>query len=225
MTRAKIIRNPTPTQTRRLVRQALLICSTKRGATYRIIKKYVNANTTEPYVADISIKNAIKIGIREGSYVQDGEFYKIKLKRLGRDPSPAPVGLSRKASTVPTVKHKAPSRRAGMRSLHGWQKMIMFLIGMFAFASLITAVKAESDDDDDIVGEILIDLLTGAVLEMCTESVKCSQFLTIFTVATIIFGIVMTCITGECFFERPTTRNIRRGATVYGGMRALRWFR
>ena len=225
MPRVKTIRNPTPTQTRRLVRQAILICGSKRGAPYRSIKKYVNANTTEPYVADVSIKNALRVGIHEGSYVQDGAFFKLKLKRLGFEPGPAPVGLSRKASTVPTVRHKAPTRTTGVKSLHGWQKMIMFLIGMFVFASLITAVKAESDEDDDLAGEIIIDLLTGVVLEMCTESVKCSQFLTIFTLAMLMFGLVMTCITGECFFECPTSRDIRRGATVYGGMRARRWYR
>ena len=90
---------------------------------------------------------------------------------------------------------------------------------------MFTAVKAENDDEEDLAGEIIFDLLTGVVLEMCTESVKCSQFLMIFTLATLMFGLVMTCITGECFFECPTSRDIRRGATVYGGMRARRWYR
>ena len=87
---------------------------------------------------------------------------------------------------------------------------------------MFTAVKAESDDDEDILGEVLIDLLTGVVLEMCTESETCGYLLYIFTVAIILFGIIMTCVTGERFFERPTLRDVRRGATVYGGMRLKR---
>ena len=223
MPKVKNTRNTTLTQTRRLVRQAIAICSSRRGSTYRNIKKYVNANTTEPYVADFSIKNAIKLGIKEGIYAADGAFYKINFKRNSAEADQAPICLSKRVSSVSTVRHKAPTRTTSITSLHGWQKMIMFLIGMLIFASLITSVKADSDEDDDLAGEIIIDLLTGVVLEMCTESVKCSQFLVIFTVATLMFGIVMTCVTGECFFECPTSKDIRRGATVYGGMRARRW--
>ena len=105
MPRVKTIRNPTPTQTRRLVRQAIIICGSKRGAPYRSIKKYVNANTTEPYVADVTIKNALRFGIHEGSYVQDGAFFKLKLKRLGFEPGPATLGLSGRHPLFRTLRH------------------------------------------------------------------------------------------------------------------------
>ena len=96
----------------------------QESAPYRSIKKYVSTNTTEPYVADVTIKNALRFGIHEGSYVQDGAFFKLKLKRLGFEPGPAPLGLS-EGIHCSDSKTQSATRTVGVKSLHGWQKMIM----------------------------------------------------------------------------------------------------
>ena len=208
-------RKPASTQTRRLVHQAILYGRNRRGATYAYIKKYVNSNTTEPYVCDLAIKNSLRVGIDSKRIAKDGAFYKITAKRLPAE--------TEDVKLVHRNMERNKRSSTKITNLHGWGKMIMILIGVFVFASLIVGAKAESDDEDDIVGEILFDLMTGFVLEMCTESATCGSFLTIIGVATILFGIVMTCVTGECFFECPTSRQVRRGATVYAGMRTKRW--
>ena len=119
MPRVKTIRNPTPTQTRRLV-SGYNHMRLQESAPYRSIK-ICQCQYDRTVCRRRNYQECLRFGIHEGSYVQDGAFFKLKLKRLGLN-RPAPLGLSRKASTVPTVRHKAPTRTVGVKSLHGCRR-------------------------------------------------------------------------------------------------------
>ena len=202
------------TETMTLVKDAIIYVGNQKGATYKEIKQYVNMNANAPFVSDTKIKQSIRSSLNSSAISKRGSRYKICQKKATRQKNATAKLLSRE--TPPKTKNLY------LPHMRGWQTTaftILFVIIMF---SMFTAVKAESDDDDDILGEVLIDLLTGVVLEMCTESETCSSFLFVITIAILLIGIVITCITGECFFERPTLRDVRRGATVYGGMRLRR---
>ena len=202
----------------RLVKDAIIYAGSKKGATYKEIRHYINCNT-DPFTSDTHIKQGIRNSVNKKTIIKNGSYYRVIIN---------PPKLRRKQSikmmSVGAPSHP-PSKPTSIYSRPYGQTMAVTFIFLIMMFSMFTAAKAESDDDDDVVGEIIIDLLTGIVLEMCTESAACSSFLTVVCIATILIGIVLTCITGECFFEMPTSRQIRRGATVYGGMRTRRWLR
>ncbi len=202
----------------RLVKNAIICAGNKKGATYKEIRHYINCNT-DPFTSDTHIKKGIRDSVNKKTIIKNGSYYRVIIN----------PPMLRRHHSIKMMSVGAPSPRpsktTSIYTMSYSQKMaatIIFLVMMF---SMFTAAKAESDDDDDVVGEIIIDLLTGIALEMCTESAACSSFLTVVCITTILIGLVLTCITGECFFEMPTSRQIRRGATVYGGMRARRWIR
>ena len=202
------------TETMTLVKDAIIYVGNQKGATYKEIKQYVNMNANAPFVSDTKIKQSIRSSLNSSAISKRGSRYKIYQKKATRQ----------KNATAKLLSRETPQKTKNLYlpNMRGWQTTaftVLFVVIMF---SMFTAVKAETDDDDEILGEVLIDLLTGVVLEMCTESETCGYLLYIFTVAIILFGIIMTCVTGECFFERPTLRDVRRGATVYGGMRLKR---
>lgn len=202
------------TETMTLIKDAIIYVGNQKGATYKEIKQYVNMNANAPFVSDTKIKQSIRSSLNSSAISKRGSRYKICQKKATRQKNVTAKLLSRE--------NPPKTKNLYLPNMRGWQTTaftVLFVVIMF---SMFTAVKAESDDDDDILGEVLIDLFTGVVLETCTESETCGYLLYIFTVAIILFGIIMTCITGECFFERPTLRDVRRGATVYGGMRLRR---
>ena len=211
--------NPVSRQTRRLVHQAIATTGSRRGATYRDIKQYVNANTTAPYVCDWAIKTSIRSSLNGGDISNDGAYYKvINILPSSRTSKPVPKKEA--------VKTKTSSRIAsrGITSMHGWQKMLLVLISFLVLSSLFVAVKAETDDDDDILGEILFDLLTGIAVDMCTENAACSGLLSIFCCVFIFIGLIMWCCTGECMCDCDR-KTARRAGTVYAGAEMSRWIR
>ena len=79
-------------------------------------------------------------------------------------------------------------------------------------------VRAE-DDDDDILGEILIDLFVGGAMAACETNATCSSFMTIVTIAIILFTVIGCCVNGcKCDDEyRPSRKTFRRMGTVGAG--------
>lgn len=211
--------NPVSRETRRLVHQAIATTGSRRGATYRDIKLYVNANTTAPYVCDWAIKTSIRSSLNGGDISNDGAYYKvINILPSSRTSKPVP----KKEAVKPKTNSRIASR--GITSMHGWQKMLLVLISFLVLSSLFVAVKAETDDDDDILGEILFDLLTGIVVDMCTQNVACSGLLSIFCCVFIFIGLIMWCCTGECMCDCDR-KTARRAGTVYAGAEISRWLR
>jgi hypothetical protein len=211
--------NPVSRQTRRLVHQAIAYTGTRRGATFRDIKKYVNTNTTDPYVCDWAIKSSIRNGLNGGDLSNEGSYYKVI--------NVLPV--SRTSTLVPKKKLVKPKTRIrsttrGMTSMRGWQKMLFFLIGFIVLSSLFVAVKADSNEDDDIVGEILFDLATGIAVDMCRQSTACANMMFIFCIVFLSIGLVAWCCTGECMCECDR-KTARRAGTVYAGAEMSRWLR
>ena len=101
---------------------------------------------------------------------------------------------------------------------------IFFLLTIF-LTILPKFVKAD-DDDDDIIGEIMIDLFIGVALAVCETSATCSSFMTIVTIAMILFTLLGCCISGcKCDDEyRPSGKTYRRigtGAIGYGIGRSI----
>ncbi len=76
-------------------------------------------------------------------------------------------------------------------------------------------VRAEDDDDDNILGELIIDMLTGAAVAACQSNASCNAILAITTFIFTIIALVGWCMTGcNCDCEAPTRRDMRRA----GGM-------
>ena len=100
---------------------------------------------------------------------------------------------------------------------------IFFLLIIF-LTILPKFVKA--DDDDDIIGEIIVDLFIGVAMAACETSATCSSFMTIVSIAIILFTLLCCCINGcKCDDEyRPSGKTYRRigtGAIGYGIGRSL----
>lgn len=212
--------NPVSRQTRRLVHQAIAFTGTRRGATFRDIKKYVNTNTTAPYVCDWAIKSSIRSGLNGGDISNEGAYYKvINVLPASKTSTLVP---KKKSAAKKTTRSRTTTR--GITSMHGWQKMLLVLIGFLVLSSLFVAVKAESNEDDDIVGEILFDLATGIAVDMCTQSAVCANMMFIFCTVFLSMALVIWCCTGECICECDR-KTARRAGTVYAGAEISRWLR
>ena len=88
-----------------------------------------------------------------------------------------------------------------------------FVFMLFLFCTKV--VRAEDDDEDDILGELIIDILAGAAVAACQSNASCNAVLTITTFIFIIIALVSWCMDGcNCDCEAPTRRQWRRA----GGM-------
>ena len=205
-------------ETKRLVHEAITLTGSRRGATFRDIKKYVNIHSTSPYVHDAAIKKSIRHALYSGNISNKGGHFKIN--------SLLPPYVPKKKDVQSPIASKVETRPSSQRStsLHGWKKMIFVLLSLFILFSLFTAVKAETDDDDDILGEILVDLLTGIAVDMCSQSVACSQVMFVLCALFLVVGLLISCCTGECICDCDR-RTVRRAGTVYTGAQIRRWLR
>ena len=202
------------THTARLVKDAIIYSGCQKGATYKEIRTYVNNNSSEPFISDTKIKQGIRSSLNNKSISKHGSHYKVII---------TPPKLRRKNSIK--MMSLGKSTRTHVSAMRSWQNMALTVIFLIIMFSMFTAARADSDDDDDILGEIVIDIMTGIFLEMCSESATCSSLLMITMMALLLIIVILSCITGECLCELPTSRQVRRGATVYAGMRTRRWFR
>lgn len=205
-------------ETKRLVHEAISITGSRRGATFKDIKRYVNIHTTSPYVHDAVIKKSLRHALYSGNVSNNGGHFKIN--------SLLPAYFPKKKDVRSTIAAKVENRPSSQRitSLHGWKKMIFVLLGLFILFSLFTAVKAETDDDDDILGEILIDLMTGIAIDMCSQNAVCSQVMFMMTALMLVLAVLISCCTGECICECDR-KTARRAGTTYAGVQMSRWLR
>ena len=104
------------------------------------------------------------------------------------------------------------------------------LAKIFFFFTIVLAIMPKfiraEDDDDDILGQIVVDLMVGIAVAVCETNATCSAFMTIVAIAFIIISLICCCINGcRCDDEyRPSGRTFRRagtGAIGYGIGRSL----
>ena len=93
------------------------------------------------------------------------------------------------------------------------------LFAILAFG--IKVARAEDDDDDNIIGEIVTDLLVGALVGTCQSNEACNNVLGIFCMFFLFIALIMWCATG-CEPCQPSGRDFRRVGTMYVGSRLTR---
>lgn len=70
-----------PRETQRLIAEAIRIFRTRRGLTYKEIKRYVNVNTSMPYVTDANIRTGIKNEINSGFAEKNGAYFRVSIPK------------------------------------------------------------------------------------------------------------------------------------------------
>lgn len=96
---------------------------------------------------------------------------------------------------------------------------ILFLITTFH------TVRGNDDDDDNIIGEIVIDLMVGVGMSICEQYATCQAFMTIIAIMSLVF-LCFACLAGELTAgDICNTRNGRRAATVGVGYGMARRYR
>jgi len=98
---------------------------------------------------------------------------------------------------------------------------------MWVFTFLLFATKciATNDDDDNIVGEVVVDLMIGVGMAICDEFVMCKLFMMMMGFVCAIMVLIGLC-SGEISCEDICNcRNARRGFTSGVGYGVTRSFR
>ena len=93
------------------------------------------------------------------------------------------------------------------------------------FIISISVVKAENDDDE-ILGEVLTDILVGSAVAVCETNAACNGFMTLITIVFIITSLIGWCCNGcrcddEYYPSRRTMRRAGTSAISYGITRSL----
>lgn len=81
---------------------------------------------------------------------------------------------------------------------------------------------SDEDDEDDILGEILVDMMVGVAIAVCETSVACTQIMHIIGTIVILITLISWICNG-CRCETPTKRDVRRGATIVSSRYAAKW--
>lgn len=93
-----------------------------------------------------------------------------------------------------------------------------YLIYAIVFLSLLSQVRGE-DDDDNLLGEVVVDLMTGIAVAACQSSVMCNGFLSIIVLTSLML-LLCTCICGSDRDRQELWNSIpsgRRFATTGAG--------
>lgn len=90
---------------------------------------------------------------------------------------------------------------------------------------MLCAKASKDDDDDNVVGEIVIDLMVGVGMSICEQYATCQAFMTIIAIISLVF-MCFACLAGELTAgDICNTRNGRRAATVGVGYGVARRYR
>lgn len=100
---------------------------------------------------------------------------------------------------------------------------IFFIFTIF-IAIFPKFIRAE-DDDDDIVGEIIMDLAVGVMIAMCETSVTCSSFMNIVIIIALISLPFCLCAGVIEPGDICNKKHARRGLTTGVGYSVARSFR
>lgn len=97
------------------------------------------------------------------------------------------------------------------------------LIAMLFMIKFIMVFAEE--EEDDIMGEIMVDLFIGAAMEVCSYYVTCSLIMSITFMAILILTLI-GCVLGMIEpGDVVNSRNARRMSTHYIGRRLVRGYR
>ena len=70
-----------------------------------------------------------------------------------------------------------------------------YLIYAIVFLTLLSQVRGD-DDEDNLLGEVLVDVMVGVAVAACESSVACNGFLSIIAFITLML-VLCTCICGS----------------------------
>ena len=97
-------------------------------------------------------------------------------------------------------------------------------LALLVLAITFSTGLCSDDEDDNIIGEIIIDVISGILIEECGKYQTCRMFLSIITITMLLTILMAWIITGECRCRPLTGRALRRVGTTYAGMRLRRAF-
>ena len=88
----------------------------------------------------------------------------------------------------------------------------IYLIPLLVLLSIKCAkVAADNDDDDDMLGELVIDLLIGVAGAACETSATCSAVMGTICIIVIVISLIIWMIEGcKCDCHYPSGRDVRR---------------
>lgn len=102
-----------------------------------------------------------------------------------------------------------------------------YLIYAIVFLTLISQVRGD-DDEDNILGEIITDIMVGTAVAACETSAACNGLLTIISFISVLF-VLTTCICGsdrdrdELWESMPSGRRVASTGAGYAiGTRIFR---
>ena len=81
----------------------------------------------------------------------------------------------------------------------------------------------DEDDDEDLMGELFIDMVVGVTIAVCESYVTCASFMYIIGSIAISTTLVAWCCEG-CHCDRPSNRTVRRFTGVTTGYAFTRSF-
>lgn len=187
----------------RLIINAIIHYRGRNGTTHKFISNYVNAHTTKPYISQKTINYNIISNIDNGKIIKSGAYYKLKKKKI------------QILQPYTPIKKTYQTHNINIQNI-----IIIGIIIMFGFFAVAKARNDDDDDDDDeMFAEVLFDIMIGVFIEACNQNDTCRTISNMVAISLIIITLVVWCATGACICKSPSRRDIRRGATIYGGMR------
>ena len=101
-------------------------------------------------------------------------------------------------------------------------RRLLFIALIFIAYKTIRVAAWDDDDEDDIIGEIIVDMIVGAGMAVCEQYATCRLMMTIITLASLVFVCVGMCVGFIDKSDVCNKRTVRRGLTTGGGYYAAR---
>ena len=115
------------------------------------------------------------------------------------------------------------STTAHEHTMFSSKKLIPYLLIMFTLFSF-----ARADEEDDLLGEIAMDLLVGVGMAVCETSAACSAMMTVVTVMVLLF-MLCTCLCGsdrdrrDMWDSMPSARRVGTTGAGYYAAKSAFW--